>query len=231
MVLFELATDSDDHGKNNHCRCRYTTIIVFYSIVLENHLANKWRKLDDYRNGVGFYQLLSLPEIKENVETVHLMRSQSFVCYATGPIMPRVKLRMMRLEIIALIATTWAWRVIGSAGDNVNYLKMGSINLRYTYYNNHSYSQGKYSSLVKSANRFSKLQVHFVRRKITFESVRANQALHCLHPTIRKTLDRKIWVRTQKTSKEVVLQTLIMENIWKLWANFLSIKVLLMVNT
>ena len=112
-----------------------TTIIVFYSIVLENHLANKWRKLDDYRNGVGFYQLLSLPEIKENVETVHLMRSQSFVCYATGPIMPRVKLRMMGLKIIAFIG---AWWVIGSGGDNVNYLKTGIINPLYS----HLYSVG-----------------------------------------------------------------------------------------
>ena len=142
-----------------------------------------------------------------------MIRLQSFVCSAVGAHYAKCQAKNDEIEIIVFIATTWACRVIGSGGDNVNYLKMGSINLLYTYYNNHSYSQGKYSSLVKSAKRFSKLQVHFVRRKITFESVRANQALHCLHPTIRKTLDRKIWVRTQKTSKEVVLQTLIMENI------------------
>ena len=59
-----------------------------------------------------------------------------------------------------------------------------------------------------------------------------NHVKHSLEPTIRKTFDRKIWVKRQVKGRMVIgrvglrlLQTLIIENIWELWANFLSIKV------
>ena len=113
-----------------------------------------------------------------------------------------------------------AWWVIGSGGDNVNYPKTGIINPLYY----HLFIFWGEHSVNKDAKDFVN---YFAKQKLLLNLFCWNHVKHSLEPTIRKTFDRKIWVRRMVIGRVGLrlLQTLIIENIWELWAHFLSIKV------